>query len=313
MLVLIVRHGERADEAARKNGGSLGPRSRKERLDPPLTENGYRQAKSAFEHILPTLAGKRVAVFSSPLKRAIGTAMMIGTALEEQQQTTIEFVHRTSDAIPIVVVNGLGDCASAVQHVGGASRAVYHRYIDCGAMDGNDGSVNSPMRTCLREMLPTAQAAASRGDNDNDAVGTPIQFLKEGYEWNSLEPMTEPLSIHEPVTPQQQQQQQEGSATGDAQSRAPASVYSSSPVFRNEHFIYAANRAVLMATEASCDVCIFVSHREATRYLAWDICRSPDMFSTPYCCVGSFATTVSTRQGLVQWFFRRVVPYESYN
>jgi hypothetical protein len=94
ILVLVVRHGEREDEAARRaydeadNDDDGVPKrktykkaNKQDRVDPKMTSLGYQLAAYAWYKIKMMLihAGVMdgVTVFSSPLRRAVGTAMML--------------------------------------------------------------------------------------------------------------------------------------------------------------------------------------------------------------------------------------------
>jgi hypothetical protein len=75
MLVFLVCHGEREDEASMYKGFT-----KMQRVDPKLTALGHGQAQIALTNLVRSLAGtserkKRVAVFSSPL-RCVSTTPM---------------------------------------------------------------------------------------------------------------------------------------------------------------------------------------------------------------------------------------------
>ena len=125
ILVFIVRHGEREDEVIdQRQYRKMSPR---QRLDPSLTPRGFAQAQAAFDRLGIAIAAghfQRVAIFSSPLRRAIGTATMLASsacadptmkesfvlpaASEDQKSST------ATNPIPIVVWDGLCDCAAQV-------------------------------------------------------------------------------------------------------------------------------------------------------------------------------------------------------
>ena len=150
ILVFVVRHGEREDEAAETSSSSskvlYRKRTREDKIDPTLTKEGRRQASTAFESILSALASakvEKVSVFTSPLRRAIGTSMMISPSLakvtrerinedgdgdSDGDYSGIKFVLPTGintdetthpSNIPIVVYNGLCDCTAMVERLGG--------------------------------------------------------------------------------------------------------------------------------------------------------------------------------------------------
>jgi hypothetical protein len=57
--------------------------------------------------------------------------------------------------IPIVIVNGLCDCAAAIRRLGGSTTAVRQRLVDCAAISENDGTLQSPfMKTVTSNETP---------------------------------------------------------------------------------------------------------------------------------------------------------------
>ncbi|KAG7374114.1 histidine phosphatase superfamily branch 1 protein [Nitzschia inconspicua] len=86
ILVFVVRHGEREDEATMMHSSyntAYRKMSKQDRNDPKLTPEGHGQAFKAFENVLSVMEVsqvKKVAVFSSPLRRSVGTVMMLATA-----------------------------------------------------------------------------------------------------------------------------------------------------------------------------------------------------------------------------------------
>lgn len=121
--VYMLRHGEREDEAPQLHINSRSIDS----LDPYLTPLGHTQATAAWKQMLPELPPNKVLMATSPMRRTVGTAMMMAAAItqDESNPTT------TTD---ILVVNGLSDCAMGVNVRGGSSKLL-HR-IPCAAKHG---------------------------------------------------------------------------------------------------------------------------------------------------------------------------------
>lgn len=76
-LVVLVRHGERLDEADRFAWKQM--RTHETQYDPPLTKTGYKQSSLAAKKILQQLAKLDTAppvttIYSSPTARTLGTA-----------------------------------------------------------------------------------------------------------------------------------------------------------------------------------------------------------------------------------------------
>jgi hypothetical protein len=143
VTVLLLRHGERADEAFRKNM-SLSERKRyalqpksirppvENTIDPQLTAAGYEQARVAWRTILSAIAhqrqqqhpdchhtvsnirqeqqlttnSRRVTVVCSPLRRCIGTALMLSSStLDPSVETFASTTHSTERNNPASVFN----------------------------------------------------------------------------------------------------------------------------------------------------------------------------------------------------------------
>jgi len=88
--IVVVRHGERLDEADREAWRRHCKERPHERLDPPLTENGWRQAAAAGQEVRRALrcAGQEESVpllLSSPTSRTISTAAAVGAELGVQE------------------------------------------------------------------------------------------------------------------------------------------------------------------------------------------------------------------------------------
>lgn len=210
LLVFVVRHGEREDEHARATTPSSCYRkmSKRDKMDPNLTPEGYGQALQAFENIVAAMMGaaqtqkRRVAVFTSPLRRSIGTAMMLSAAAATMSQSNsdsattsssyagLKFVLPTSavetkesnndgsdDAdcssndshnnnnncrIPIVVHNGLSHCTALVARMGGSRNLIRAGMMPCAAMPCN--TIDHPENHILQESLGEIAAVAKSNE-----------------------------------------------------------------------------------------------------------------------------------------------------
>merc|ERR1719473_1033627 len=82
-LLVLVRHGERLDEADPMLWRRMTGTGDVEWHDPPLTERGVRQAAAAGAGLAKELGGLpgAEAVFASPSLRTLGTAAAIAAAL----------------------------------------------------------------------------------------------------------------------------------------------------------------------------------------------------------------------------------------
>jgi hypothetical protein len=109
--VLMLRHGERADEA--------GQQALPDTLDPELTSKGVEQAMVAWQKIVDCEIfeedieqQKRMLIFTSPLQRAFVTAKALSLVNHQPRQQ--------GDIQTIQIVPGLSSCAYAVAKIGGA-------------------------------------------------------------------------------------------------------------------------------------------------------------------------------------------------
>mmetsp|Transcript_14778 Transcript_14778/g.19640 ORF Transcript_14778/g.19640 Transcript_14778/m.19640 type:complete len:751 (+) Transcript_14778:17-2269(+) len=210
VTVYIIRHGERQDEADRKRKKQKvsPPKTYKEALDPPLTKEGHKQAMEAFQSISSAYENQhcekiveasgggvkqgkkpyyKAFLFSSPLSRTIGTAMMSSFASSSvldfslpvttndkcsysneeimENEMSVDKNHKPNDinavekddnikaTSNIIVMNGLCDCAAAVHKIGGAAKAVSLSLIDCAATYvGNELEESRNMLPCLAKI-----------------------------------------------------------------------------------------------------------------------------------------------------------------
>lgn len=181
--LLLLRHGEREDEAIQRSM-SIEERKRSallpkelqvevDALDPTLTERGYEQAMEAWQNILLAISRHQgrtnrkaqVTLVCSPLRRCIGTALMIVSALPLLEDTdtssnrnTFEFCSTIGTdlgsfntettprtrKVPIHVMNGLATCAAAIFKFGGVTRTIqqYGYDIPC-AVTANENDHSS--------------------------------------------------------------------------------------------------------------------------------------------------------------------------
>lgn len=302
ITLLLLRHGERADEVAQNPRKSRGSKSRKERMDPDLTSVGCRQAAEAFDKIMPCLRGKKVGVFTSPLRRTMATAAMIGMykrVADENLDFAIPGGTSSSESIPIIVVNGLSDCAAHVRAAGGAYAAVRDGYVDGAAMAANDCSIQSP----IMQLMKSIQEMSN--------LNHPVQFYKETGP--GFVAMTNPIGESTTNEESLQQQQVTSSDTQGLLAHPTNKELDIMPAARkrqDDFFFQTLRRIVRMATANDCDVCVLVTHREGIRDLVANI--QPGLrVSTPYCCIGRFSAQLQD-DDTVQWEFHDVLQYQKF-
>mmetsp|Transcript_11875 Transcript_11875/g.18218 ORF Transcript_11875/g.18218 Transcript_11875/m.18218 type:complete len:353 (-) Transcript_11875:74-1132(-) len=302
--VLLLRHGEREDEVnLYENPEDYKLLSKKEKLDPPLTSTGYDQAAEAFSKIFRTNSSqneKPTALFCSPLKRTVGTALMVASAVDNKNNshivlpTNAEGKSSPTNSIPIVMMNGLCHCAARVYNIGGARVAVSKGLVDC--------AFNDTLASTLPSLLRTMRQGQSL--RDGQSLPSTVQFWKEDSN-TSFAPMTDSFSILTNPTMMISENNGEKQHITD------------------DDFHRTVNRAVFQTAQAGLNKCILVTHREGIRYFARTVCRDTSRFSTPYCCIGKFRAKIeyytdndtdsnSSTSYKVEWKFFGVTQFENF-
>lgn len=308
-----MRHGEREDEVLAHSKLQRLPPAR--RFDPALTPQGHRQAQQAWKNLIEALAStnpapKRIAIFSSPLRRVVGTAMMVSDAMPKED-CPWEFLPAGSStheknssiskpvSIPIVIWNGLCDCAAQIANMGGHRTAFRTGFVPCAATDDRlpQSFFTGRMATAWNEM----KEAALHGVPDMQA-DLPIQFWRADTNRENVVPMTPELAVVDQVgnpTATNHEHPKEGHPIGHHLERE-------SPI----------DQAIRIAFQWGCDACIIVSHREEIRELYKHRCGvRPSRKNLEYCCIGAFEISTKTQgeEALapMTWKLHDVVPFTS--
>jgi Histidine phosphatase superfamily (branch 1) len=330
ILVFVVRHGEREDEAlmlepkpSTSEKSSYRKTSKQDKVDPALTPKGHCQALQAFEGVLEALEASeqshKVAVFSSPLRRAIGTAMMLsaaasarrseggtGTSLElasvqgsskeskihfvlptlSWKQTTSDAGHSTDDdhdsALPIVVHNGLSNCTALVARLGGSRNLVCAGLLSCAAMPRN--TLDHPDNHYIRDSLENMRLVASENEKIRHAIDTctiqrPVQF------WRVEEGLQIGTSFFVPMAPPVCLEPNES-----VDETSPSHTHRVLPPCYDADGQKPIDQVVQTALEAGCDACIVSSHREEIRDLYKYRCSYQNRThkEIPYGCIAVY-------------------------
>ncbi|CAB9497516.1 expressed unknown protein [Seminavis robusta] len=349
--VILLRHGEREDEA---EDYDKHQRSRRDRIDPFLTAFGHRQALNAWKQILRALQEvsdddtKPMLLATSPLRRCIGTAMMVAAA-QAQTESTLQFVlpsqqaTGTQDAknpIPLLVMNGLGDCAAQMQHMGGIGKVIQAGWLDCAASPSNDCNSNNdtPIKTCLTRMAKAAATVAqaeavkdqSKQNHDEIHTSVPLQFWRESTYYTKAR--TKPLQGLAPLTHPKSLAEHAATTIGASANPStddPTTMQRNAPYF-DERCAQALERAVWRTVHSGLDTCVLVTHREAIRFVEgyWasqsqqqvghcgakhrNISRQNMSATKLYCCVGIYSVSVDmTTHRVLGWQAKGVVPYQT--
>lgn len=324
MLVVLLRHGEREDEVM--NPTQRHRLSASRRLDPALTPLGHKQAREAWAVISSALSStkpKKVAIFTSPLRRAVGTAMMVSETFLENWKVSLpsncsenENGEGNNDdraatrEIPIVIWNGLCDCAAQINRLGGHRNAIETGYISCAASEYITPHTFSETSMAKTWGEMTEAAMESTPMNSARASPYPIRFWKSSpYKNNEvLVPMTPRLHLERQGGPPSNRESAAGKSLVD-----PTSSHTVQDPIDGEQPI---DHVVRQALMADCDVCIIVSHREEIRDLYKYRCQQPELRKhLPYCCVGVFSVSMEHREECrdslhLNWRFHDIKPYK---
>jgi hypothetical protein len=254
-------------------------------LDPLLTARGHKQAQQSFSSLTSALEVRKVAMFCSPLRRAIGTAMMVGAvapnktlSFPQPKRPDQEDNTEKESAIPITVLNSLGDFASSISHHGGARTLVPMGALRCASMTRNNGSPSSPFVQALASM-PSHECA-------KDSRQGAVQFWARHENNGQYAPMTPPFSPRDKRTKYKQNNEPFVYPDTIWQKKKKKCPPPPNP-------IYAVDEAVRLTIERGCNVCVIVAHREAIRDMAEQKCDYfGDRLPTSYCCIGSFLAEV---------------------
>lgn len=312
LKIFLVRHGERKDEVEGWVANSW-----KDQIDPPLTRKGYQQGQQAFTALYAALRSsarngskQRIAVFCSPLRRTVGTSMMTANSLP--LQANFEWMPASVDGvIPIVIVNGLCDCAAAIARTGGSRIAIRQRLIDCAAISENDGSPHTPfMKTiaCMKQQMHGLEAPKSAAAVQYWRLSDHVHEGNSQHD-NLLLPMSPLIYISGKEVPTINGLESSIPST-TATAALPSNNGTSSPL----------EDCVRLASQWGCHTCIVVTHREEIRDVAKHKCgyepppshhNPKSRVSTPYCCIATFVARVE--QEHVQWTFHGVFPFERFD
>jgi phosphohistidine phosphatase SixA len=285
--VFIMRHGEREDEYWKSQGRRL---TRHEKLDPLLTRRGYEQASKAWTRLLQALRQdgrqRKIAVFCSPMRRTVGTALMMlmATADARHELFTYAFSQNehhndVNDAIPIVILNGLCGCATQVVREGGYEKVIQSGRLPCAVMPVNDGSPGSPFETELAAIQKRAWDMTDPSAMDNNS----IQFCRLNADNSTTEPL---LSSHTSNNTNTWRV-----CHDDIRSASVDARYETSDCYMSS-----LDRAVHVAQEQGCDTVIVIAHRESIASLVHRWGSNSINVSTPYCCIASFVAVPSEHE-----------------
>jgi hypothetical protein len=334
--VFLVRHGERLDEALQRSSLKV---SRALKTDPPLTATGHQQAYNALTRLLLALeeegTPRKIAVVTSPLRRTIGTSMMLAAAQQSVRARrdcgdsclTFGFQPESNggsssaplednahgagiEPIPILILNGIGSAAAMCQRYGSADALVTAGRVHCGDMEANDGSVTSPlvkelqtMQEVYRDDLVWVDEDPEEEEDRTKTTLPSVQFCKIQGGSGQVVSISPPLSAKE-------MDQVCVPALPPAPSRImPLSCQAAEGL---ESFPDALDRAVRIADQEGCDTLIVTAHRESMNSLVqqWGL-NGMAYHGHPHGGIGCF---IATRfEGETQWSFEGVAPYQEFD
>jgi Histidine phosphatase superfamily (branch 1) len=323
--VIMLRHGEREDET---DDYSRHHRCHQDRVDPYLTPFGYRQALHAWKKILFCLekAGEEeeetpIILASSPLRRCLGTAIMVSAAMSSaaaqppHRSSSVKVVlpsrQASDDAtsptmIPMLVMNGLGDCAAQMQHMGGIGKVIKAGWLDMAASPSNDhvtaNSVTTRFQTCLGSICKVAattydesvgvkdskvnninnheqqQQGQSCSSNNStmgvsSATSIPFQFWRETlYHYATIRdhPHHDLAAMTQAKTLEDHgvvHKSGDDSHSDKNRQHVPTQPMTKNAASAEEQCFQALTRVVLQTAHSKGKTCVLVTHREAIRHV----------------------------------------------
>jgi hypothetical protein len=216
--------------------------------------------------------------------------------IPQQQLTDAKVTQQqeeASSAIPIVVMNGLCDCAAQIRRLGGNEKAIYMGkragLLRCAAIDENYGTVDSPFMDEFESMKTIIDSGEKSSNREWLEGSHHIQFWKTTTSLTATESEGN-TTLFDPMSPRLSFQTDDACTSSLTTSTATPPIQSVNS-YSNDANLTAIESAVIMSVKAGCDVCIVVTHREEIR----DICKHACHYhhhhhrlSIPYCCIGRF-------------------------
>lgn len=355
LVVLLLRHGERQDEAPFTASLNNTKTSRmqqplREELDPEMTPTGYVQAIAAWSRILEALDATSLAsnhpdrkrsiqcvgVVCSPMHRCVGTTLMLSAAVQQQPKHQKDDPSRRRQwewwnpfastetepepayfSIPISIVDGLCICAAAVDRLGGMN--VVHAGLLPFAANPN-GNRSSHLNANFETELKHIYKEVFDNEIKSSAYSSlcPVRFIGHSPTAGSFQFLSPPLTA--------------SSITESRNKDTPKEQFNDIEInalhhldggIKDETFFSSLDKTVLWAVQNKLDCLIVATHREGIRSLAERSLKNMNEartsnasyfnpFSTPYCCIGTFAATIMDASK-VSWKFHKVTSYEKFS
>ena len=233
------------------------------------------------------------------MRRTIGTALMVGytrdtasTDCSPCHHENVEWmVQRKSEigaAIPIAVVNGLCDCALAVENRGGSAKILDR--IACAVKE------DSSLLQEVDGMHQRWKDQRNGGSTTSDWTATPVAFgamQRPGSTSDDASTATTAATTPIPIM----------HTTTNIRSVPPDTGFGST-----------LSHVTLTALQAEADVLIVVTHREGIRdWIARCTKTQRRRLPTPYCCVASFSVAMmDNEEDALEWTFQRLDPYQTF-
>jgi hypothetical protein len=328
LTVFLVRHGQCLHEVEAPPSNALVPlyqfrqpdvstlQQIMKRLDPELTELGYRQAEDSFRALANAFRSKgdvrKFGYYSSPFKRCAASALMISSAGFEPEDwstwgLTTPGTQKAPTAIPIAVVNGLADCTKEIMQLGGLGPVLDAGLLLCSACPWNKAYKKDPLMGEIQRMKDLTGGRIeqwvdhSEGEHDRRFVAD-VQYLRFENESDpySLTQMSMKFNvITELIRPNKFMQPPR---KGCYQSKPQPA-----PVLKGQESL---DYAVSMARQTGCDTIILV----VTSELIQGVC---DRAGTPVGDAGPgdiavlYAETSDSVQ--VSWTFHSMTAFSSFS
>lgn len=315
--VILVRHGEREDEAwiEQKQFSKVVFRSAKSWVDPFLTVKGHVQARETFQALSSTSSSHgKVVIFCSPTRRTLGTAMGV----------TNYYHHCTSSSSnDVYVLNGLCECAGLIRLMGGSVKVSGMGWLVGASKENEERKETIYQEILLRhKKSKTITSGEQQMEDSHVQFWTPTQtdYRNPHNDDGELLLLDHHSITFEPVFRSNSKRDNDDETLNNGERKMKykkqmdlkKSITNVTNKLSYDRYIQAVHDAVILTKMNGYDTCIIVTHREGIQNLVQHTTTNNDeKFATPYCAVASFSAKVG-EENHVEWLCHNVCSYKDF-